>query len=309
MPSTPSVATRATDRGPRDLRGGWLALADGSLGALGVLAGAILFIGVPDRSTSWACESSLITSASAAGIRYLTASLVLVAADEAAAVAFLVAAAVIFRERRRSVLAVVLVAAFVARAVSYATGLETLAQRAPDWAGSIAVLRAVDGVLALLIVLIFPDGRFASRLSMCVFVAWSASVLGALALPGFDPVSQFGRDAWATAVVSAVALYSCAALIHRYRLAQNSDERARMTWLMCGLAVYAAVFTVQQLAATLVVTITEAGTAARFWYVLLSAVIGDAAASLVALTIAVALIRPDVLDIDRMVTRRLRTAL
>jgi hypothetical protein len=232
----------------------------------------------------------------------MSAAAVVIAGALLAALAFLAAAALIYWRRTRSTFALLVVVTLLLRAAWFAAGLDSIADDVPGWAGPIAIVRSLDGICALLFLLIFPTGRFVPRSAMYVWVGWTAWVLGTLATPDLSPVLQL-HQWWAATATAVLALFGLGTQVYRYRRVASKHERLQTKWIVFGLGVYVVVFAVVQLLPVTFSALLVAPSAPHFWYVVLGAVASDLAAVLVPATILIAVFRAGFLDIDLIINR------
>ena len=220
-----------------------------------------------------------------------------------AALAFIGAAALIWWRRSRSTFAIFVIVALLLRSPGFVSELDLLPGRVATWEGPTLAVRCLDAVTALLFLFVFPTGSFVPPATRVVAAVWAAWVFGTLATPEINPALSV-QEPWAALIVTALAIGGLAAQIHRYRVADTERERLQMRWVLYGLAVYVVVFAAQQLVPVLAPVVRSAG-AERFWYRLVGDAAIDLAALLVPLTIAVAILKARLLDIDLIINRTL----
>ncbi len=171
-----------------DLFGSRLAIVQAVFGVIALLAGATMLVGAPAWVSEWIRDRALAPDAALVGVPFEIAAAIVIAGAMFTALAFLAAAALIYWRRARSTVALLIVVTLLLRAAWFAAGLDTLADHLPGWSGPIAIVRSLDGICALLFLLVFPTGRFVPRTAMYVWVGWTALVLGTLATPLYSPV-------------------------------------------------------------------------------------------------------------------------
>jgi hypothetical protein len=239
--------------------------------------------------------------AAAAGVPYLFFAGTDIVLGAMAALTFAGAAALITWRKRRGAFAAFVAIALLLRAPGFVTGLAVLAGRVPAWAGPTLALRCLDAVAALLFLFVFPSGRFVPRRAAVLWALWAAWVFSTLATPELDPALSTDQW-WAELVVSALALAGLAAQVYRYRSVSTAHERLQTKWVLYGLAVYVGVFALQQLVPVAFPDVRGPG-AARFWYRLIGDAANDLSAMLVPITIAIAILRAQLLGIDLIISR------
>ena len=245
----------------------------------------------------------LAEDADAAGIPYLLVASLQVVFGLGAAILFILAASLIVWRKRKSTFATFVALTLLLRAPGFVTDLATLGGRMPAWAGPTITVRCLDAVAALLFLFVFPSGRFVPRRAAWLWAFWAAWVFATIATPDCSPVVQLDQW-WAEVTVAALALAGLLAQIYRYRTTSSAHQRLQTKWILYGLGAYVLVFTVQQLVPVLYPVVRGPG-AARLWYTLIGDLANDAAAVLVPVTIAIAILRAQLLGIDLIINRTL----
>ena len=258
----------------------WLAVA--------ALATAIMVRGSPDWASAALRDSE--------GLPVRVAAVVSLAAAALAALSFVAVATVVAWRRPRGRFALVASTALLLRAPGFVVDLPALAAADPGWAVPVSLLRASDGIAALAFLYVFPDGRFTPRWTLLLWGFWSGWVLGTLAVPSLDPVLET-RAPWAVAALIVFALSGLAAQVERHRRHIESRQRGQTKWIVYGLSVYVAVFVVSE-ALPVFVTSAVAGPL----HLALS-LANDLAAIVVSATIAIAVLRQHLFDIDLLISR------
>jgi two-component system, NarL family, sensor kinase len=234
-------------------------------------------------------------------VPYLFVAALEIALGFAAALAFAAAAAFIFWRRRRSTFATFVAIALLLRVPGFITDLPQLGAQVPAWAGPLAAIRSLDAVAALLFLFVFPDGNFVPSRARVLCAGWALWIFGTLATPQYDPIFNLDQP-WARLTVALLALAGLAAQIYRYRTASTEHQRLQTKWIVYGLSIYVVVFAVQQLVPVLEPAVRGPGVA-RLWYRLIGDVANDLAATLVPLTIAIAILRAKLLGIDLIINQ------
>jgi len=261
-----------------------------------------MLVGAPAWVSRWIGDRALAPDAVAAGVPFEVAAAVVIAGAILTALAFLAAAALIYWRRARSSVALLIVVTLLLRAAWFAAGLDSLADHLSGWSGPIAIVRSLDGICALLFLLVFPTGRFVPRTAMYVWVGWTALVLGTLATPAYSPVLQV-HTWWAAALVAGLALYGLGAQVYRYRRVASRHERLQTKWITYGLGIYVVVFALVELLPVAFPVLLLAPSVPHFWYVVVGGLGSDVAALLVPATILIAVFRAGFLDIDLIINR------
>lgn len=125
--------------------------------------------------------------------------------------------------------------------------LHALAAEEPVRGYVTIVLEAVAFTLAIWLVFLFPDGRFRPRWTSAVAACWLLMGVGTLFLPG----SAIDMGAWAFALsfgfIPAVAALAVGVQIWRYRHISNPVERQQAKWFALGLTIVLVEFAVGNL--------------------------------------------------------------
>ena len=232
---------------------------------------------------------------------YLVVAALEIALGIVAALAFAAAAAFIFWRKRRSTFATFVAVTLLLRVPGFITDLPQLGAQVPAWAGPLAAIRSLDAVAALLFLFVFPDGKFVPARARVVCAGWAVWLVGTLATPQYDPL--FNLDQWwAELTVALLALAGLVAQIYRFRSASTAHQRLQTKWIVYGLSIYVLVFAVQQLVPVFDPAVRGPGVA-RLWYRLIGDSASDLAATLVPLTIAIAILRAKLLGIDLIINQ------
>ncbi|HKW78883.1 MAG TPA: hypothetical protein VJQ09_07260 [Candidatus Limnocylindria bacterium] len=266
------------------------------------MAGTIV-VGVPVWIQDRFVGRPLAEDAVAAGVPYLLVASLQVVFGVGAALSFIGAASLIVWRKRRSAFATFVAVALLLRVPGFVSDLGVLGASVPAWAGPTITVRCLDAVVALLFLFVFPTGRFVPRWGAWVWAAWAAWVFATIATPAYSPVTNLDQW-WAEIIVAGLAITGLAAQLYRYRSASTPHQRLQTKWVVYGLAVYVVVFATQQLVPVLFPAVRGPG-AARLWYRLVGDLAADASATLVPITIGIAILRSHLLDIDLIINRTL----
>jgi hypothetical protein len=283
-------------------RGSSLVIARIAYLGLACLALAVAARGFPQWIGDWWVERSLAPVAARVGLPYVPIAAAITAVGFATALFFVVNAALITWRRQQSVLALFVGATLLIHAVGFVGALPQVAAVDPDWAFPIAELRTLDGVLALLFLYLFPDGRFVPRWTGLVWSVWSGWVFATVFVPGLSPILS-SDEGWPAAVLIGFALSGLAAQTYRYRTVSTAHERLQTKWITYGLAIYVLVFSSVQLTRLLFPWVDVPGTEANLAFVVITTLADDLAAAGVAATITIALLRRRLLNIDLIISR------
>lgn len=296
----------------RELRGASLFVARGIAGALYTLAVVLFIRGIPgafDRAS----ERARLASAQAGGEAWFEpASVLVIWIGIAAAVVWLALAALILWRRSRDLFGISLAVGFVAIGVIVVNVDQFLTN------GGAANVRQSDPVnelgrsvvwlltaFSLIWIFAFPDGRIVPRWSVALLTFWGVWALLRLAFPVEFAHQRYGPLGGLLYV--ATPLTGLAALL--YRLARRSDpvQRQQLKWF-----VYGAVFIVAAwVTRVLVPLIGDVGSsvASQFLYLTFSTGWQAAASMLLPVTIAIAIFRQGLFNIDLLISRTLMYSL
>jgi hypothetical protein len=170
---------------------------------------------------------------------------------------------------------------------------------APAWHPLIALINAIGTVSLALFFYTFPDGRFRPRWSRWLFVAWCLWQVPAV----FFPQSLFNSVNWQAGVGQAAWIVFPAsfmlAQLYRYRRASNPLQRQQTKWVVfgmtLGMAGFLAYLTVGLLVPSLRNSLAGLAAATVLYLALL----------LIPLSIAIAILRSHLWDIDVIIRRTL----
>ena len=223
-------------------------------------------------------------------------AVVSIAAAVLAALSFVSVAMIVAWRRPRARFAMVASIALLLRAPGFVVDLPELATSDPSWAVPISLLRALDGIVALAFLYVFPDGRFTPRWTLALWGVWAGWVLGTLPVPQLDPVLDT-RAPWAVAALILFALSGLAAQFARHRRQADPHRREQTKWIGYGLSVYVVVFVLSE---ALPALLGPAAAGPLYGWI---SVANDLAAMGVAATIAIAILRQHLFDIDLLISR------
>ena len=261
------------------MRGVWVAVA--------VFTAAVIVRGSPD----WASAALAVDDRPTR-----IAATVSIAFAALAALSFVAVATVVAWHRPGARFALVASIALLLRAPGFVVDLPGLSTSDATWAAPITLLRGLDGIAALAFLYVFQDGRFTPRWTLALWGGWAGWVLGTLPVPALDPVLET-RAPWAVAALVFFALSGLAAQVVRHRRQADPRRRLKTKWIVYGLSIYVAVFVTSEALPALVAAAATAP--AQVWL----SVANDLAAIIVAATIAIAILRQRLFDIDLLVSR------
>jgi hypothetical protein len=213
-------------------------------------------------------------------------------------------AALLFARRSRDPLAIfVSLALLLFGAYSVETEIGRVVDASPGWWFLITTLRFLGVVGLAGVLVVFPDGRFAPRWAVPVAVAWALWLGGSY----FFPDSPLDNGTWpAAASLGAWSLFLSAficAQVYRYRRVSTSAQRIQTKWVVFGFAAAALGY----FGGALVFAVMNTPKPT------VSAVTGDLVGHslifigflAIPITIAVAMLRHHLFDVDLLIRRAL----
>lgn len=292
---------------------GWrLSVARGAWIAITLAATALYLIAIPSRfaqlitpCSAVVCAPGQITggalSPATAGAVSLTAYAVWLIALDAVFAAFYVGLAwLIFWRRSADRMALFVSLALALWGLTFTTVINALALAHPSWFMSVASVRFLGAALITLFFFIFPDGRFTPRWARWLALIWIVTQVPTYYLPGDAYLVPQRWPAWLYIGVSAGFLGAMVALqTYRYRYALDVAQRRKAKWVVLGIALSLAGYVIVIL---LYPTLTPAPDTVS--YILYVAAM-NASLLLIPISIAIAILRDRLYDIDLLINRSL----
>jgi hypothetical protein len=207
----------------------------------------------------------------------------------------------IFLRRIREPMALFVAFMLVAWGTTFPPTLVALQDANPRWFLVVAAARFTGAAAITLFFFIFPDGRFQPP-----WAAWLSAVWIASQIPKyFAPGSLLNPDNWPPILLAAASGGFLAVMMalqgYRYRWASDSAQRRQTKWVVlgiaCALSIYAALLLLEALDARAVRTGT-------IGYLLFLAA-EYACILLIPLSLAVAILRDRLYDVDQLINRTL----
>jgi hypothetical protein len=177
------------------------------------------------------------------------------------------------------------------------------------WSSLFLLMRAVGMVILISTFLLFPDGRFAPAWTRLVLFGWVLYSLLWLFIPNLAPPTSFADMRQPHTLFRIIPMVLCLALIiiaqvYRYRYISSAIQRQQTRWIVAGLAITFMVMVFLFLP-PLVSPLLRTSSAAFTLYMLIAIPMILLAFSLFPLTIAMAVLRYRLWDIDIIIHRTL----
>ena len=154
----------------------------------------------------------------------------------------------------------------------------------------------------VLMLFLFPDGRFVPRWARIPVLAWTVVLLLVMLLPG-DPLAA-GPDVLSAVLLTSGLLTGIAAQVFRYVRVSTAVQRQQTKWVVFGVAAAAIGFLLLILPRAFVSSLSQPG-ALGLLYDLASETGATVAAALIPVTIGIAILRHRLWDIDVLINRAL----
>ena len=181
-----------------------------------------------------------------------------------------------------------------------------LHQVAPGWRPLATLVHALALVASLLVLYLFPDGRFVPHWTRVLAIVWLIWTLAWLIVPDlpFNPSDPYRLPVrW----LLVYALWYCGGVgfqIYRYRRVSDAVERQQTKWIVFGASVAAGGFVTFLVGAQLLAVLSDAASArVLFTVVGLPLLVGSLL--LIPLSISMAVLRYRLWDIDLLINRAL----
>ena len=291
----------------RELRGVPLLAARGAAGALSALALLLFIRGISGALARASERAQLATAAGRGNFSFEAASLLVTWVGIAAAIVWCALAALILWRRSRDLLGILLALGFVAIGLVLASrdqilvGGGSASSRGADELSELG--RAVVWVLtatALFWVFAFPDGRFVPRWSPLVMVPWVAWALLRIPFPEELSHTRYGI----TGTLLYIAFPVMALLAQVYRFARRSDavQRQQLKWVLYGGVLIVGAW-ITAVILPWILGASDELSASGFIYWTASTGWLAAMSMLMPVTIAIAIFRQGLLNIDLLINR------
>ncbi len=306
-PTEPESAGAARIR-PPFLRGRRLVVARVTWAGLASAAAAISALGLPARYSEFrtltdyspAIRDSVRVNLAELGLSVGFYAAYLLALGTVLAVACFAVAALIFWRRSEEPMALFVATLLVLLGATFSGSIGALGNIAPIWERLNGILNALSLAFVFLFFYLFPDGRFVPR-----WTRWLVLLIIAYAAPtALFPYSPLSPENWPalpyTLLLASLLLTGAFAQVHRYWRVSTQTQRQQTKWVVfgftAGLTGYLGVISLQ-----VAFPMLEPGT--------LADILGIAATLcfmlLIPLSIALAVLRYRLYDIDIVVNRTL----
>lgn len=291
----------------RELRGFSLLAARGAAGALGALALFLFIRGIPG-ALARASGRAQLASAEVGGTPWFEPASVLVTwMGIAAAMVWCALAALILWRRSHDLFGILLALGFVAVGLILASpdqilvgGASANSRQTGEFGEVGRVVVWVLTATGLLWVFAFPDGRLVPRWSLAIMVPWVAWALLRIPFPEDLSHARFGLAS--TLLYIAFPLAALVAQVYRFARRSDAVRQQQMKWFMYGgVLIVGAWITAVILPSALVAL--GGSRASDFIYRTASAGLLAAASMVMPVTIAIAIFRQGLLNIDLLINR------
>ena len=297
------------------LTGAWLRVARVSWLVLALVALAILLASLPGYALPLSEQLELSTgeppprtALESQGPGVVVLSTLSRLASLATALLSLALAALLFRRRFQEPAAAALSFYLLAYGVVMAGPLEFAAGY---WRGDVALATTLQGALlgvpTVALFALFPNGRFVpawTRWLLLLSVLWSVSLFF---LPSMAPASIRQQSPWMIGFLAlwAIGLFGAAlsAQVYRYRRVSSRDERQQTKWVVYGFALWLGYMIFSSIPYYALSNL-PAGSAIPLWGAV-SALTWFLALSIVPASLAIAVTRHRLWDIDLVINRTL----
>jgi len=219
-----------------------------------------------------------------------------------AGLAWMALAVLIFLRRSRDLFGLLLAVSFLSFGVIF-TGFRIIGmERADPWGPWPLVVLLLANYLTLPWVYLFPDGRFVPRWSVALAAIWLG--LTAAQAPGTPSFVQTAVGArWISALTYILAASGAASFVYRYWRRSTAVQRQQIKWVLFGGLVFFAVYMLVVPTGELV---AHAGQSSRsFLFLTIHSAVLSLAVIAIPVTLAIAIFRQGLLDIDLIINRTL----
>jgi class 3 adenylate cyclase len=291
----------------RELRGFPLFAARVIAGALSALALFLFIRGVPGALARAGERAELATAASGGEQWFEPASVLVTWFGVAAAMVWCALAALILWRRSRDLLGILLTLGFVAIGLILASpdqilvgGGSALSRRADDVSELGRTVVWVLTATAIFWIFAFPDGRLVPRWSPLVMVLWFTWSL--LRIPFPEELSHTRYGIASALLYIAFPVTALASQVYRFARRSDAVQRQQLKWVVYGGFLIVGAWIMAVVLPSVLGT-SDGSSASTFIYRTASSGLLAATSMLMPVTIAIAIFRQGLLNIDLLINR------
>ena len=299
-PAPTPFSTKLSGRKLVFARMAWLFVLGLSMVSLAISLSASIAVDLFNTMPDLAAQLDMALARVFANNHYLSANLILFVAF-VQMVAFLVVGVLLFWRRSDDWLAILASMMCISVGVGFSPNFMFLPFLRPEWQAPATIQQILTFGTLVIFLFVFPNGRFAPRWGRAVAAAWAIYTATWLFFPELNP--HQASSPLALFILIGVTFVGLTAQVYRYRRVSNPVERQQSKWVMAG-------FITTNICFFLLVTLSVLGITPWLEAIapvpvrLLNTIFG-LAAILIPITIAFAVFRRRLWDIDLIINRAL----